>query len=164
MGKYQFIESPYNNAEDPGSILEQGRSPGEGDGYPLQCSCLEDPGQRSLVGYSPWGRKLSNMIERLILTLQHHSHDSALHFPLTVSPSHSYGLVAPPGKRKALPFPHNTTTTKKVPIHMLDVPRKRPLNLLIYAKETLSVQNHQQISAKGLSKFIPPLGVKSIHS
>ena len=146
MGKYQFIESPYNNAEDPGSILEQGRSPGEGDGYPLQCSCLEDPGQRSLVGYSPWGRKLSNMIERLILTLQHHSHDSAL----TVSPSHSYGLVAPPGKRKALPFPHNTTTTKKVPIHMLDVPRKRPLNLLIYAKETLSVQNHQQISARDI--------------
>ena len=26
---------------DPGSILGLGRSPGEGNGNPLQCSCLE---------------------------------------------------------------------------------------------------------------------------
>ena len=30
------------NAEDPGSIPGLGRSPGEGDGYPLQYSCLEN--------------------------------------------------------------------------------------------------------------------------
>ena len=30
------------NAEDPGSILELGRSAGEGNGSPLQCSCLEN--------------------------------------------------------------------------------------------------------------------------
>ena len=30
----------------------------EGSGNPLQDSCLENPhGQRTLVGYSPWGRK-----------------------------------------------------------------------------------------------------------
>ena len=30
-----------------------GRSPGEGNGYPCQYSCLENPhGQRSLVGYN----------------------------------------------------------------------------------------------------------------
>ena len=35
-----------------------GRSPGEGNGYPLQSSCLENPsGQRSLAGYSSRGRK-----------------------------------------------------------------------------------------------------------
>ena len=35
-----------------------GRSPGGGHGDPLQYSCLENPhGQRSLAGYSPWGRK-----------------------------------------------------------------------------------------------------------
>ena len=35
-----------------------GRSPGGGHGNPLQYSCLENPhGQRSLVGYSPLGRK-----------------------------------------------------------------------------------------------------------
>ena len=28
------------NAGDPGSISGSGRSPGEGSGYPLQCSCL----------------------------------------------------------------------------------------------------------------------------
>ena len=31
------------NAKDPGSIPESGRSPGEGNGYPLQDSCLENP-------------------------------------------------------------------------------------------------------------------------
>ena len=28
---------------DPGSIPRSGRSPGEGNGNPLQCSCLENP-------------------------------------------------------------------------------------------------------------------------
>ena len=31
------------NAGDPGSIPGLGRSPGEGNGYPLQYSCLENP-------------------------------------------------------------------------------------------------------------------------
>ena len=30
------------NTGDPGSILRLGRSPGEGNGYPLQSSCLEN--------------------------------------------------------------------------------------------------------------------------
>ena len=30
------------DAEDPGSITGSGRSPGEGNGYPLQYSCLEN--------------------------------------------------------------------------------------------------------------------------
>ena len=35
-------------------------------GNPLQYSCLENPhGQRSLVGYSPWGYKESDTTERL---------------------------------------------------------------------------------------------------
>ena len=41
---------------DLGSIPEPGRSPGGQHGNPLQYSCLENPhGQRSLVGYIPWG-------------------------------------------------------------------------------------------------------------
>ena len=40
------------------SIPGLGRYPGEGNGNPLQYSCLENPhGQRSLAGYSPQGRK-----------------------------------------------------------------------------------------------------------
>ena len=39
-------------------FLDQGRSPGEGHGNPLQYSCLENPhGLRSLVSYSPWVAK-----------------------------------------------------------------------------------------------------------
>ena len=54
------------NVGDPGSIPESGRSPGEGNGSPLQHSCLEKShGRRSLIGYSPWGRKESDMTERL---------------------------------------------------------------------------------------------------
>ena len=34
------------SAGDPGSIPGSGRSPGEGNGNPLQCSCLEDPMDR----------------------------------------------------------------------------------------------------------------------
>ena len=45
------------NAGDLGLIPGLGRSPGGGHGDPLQY-CLENPhGQRSLAGYSPWGRK-----------------------------------------------------------------------------------------------------------
>ena len=52
------------NAGDLGSIPGLGRSPGGGYGSPLQYSCLENPhGQRSPVGYSPWGCKESDMNE-----------------------------------------------------------------------------------------------------
>ena len=44
--------------------LSREDSPGEGKGYTLQYSGLENPhGQRSLVGYSPWGHKESDMTE-----------------------------------------------------------------------------------------------------
>ena len=43
-----------------------GRALGGGHGNPLQYSCLNNPhGQRSWVGYSPWGRKESDMTDRL---------------------------------------------------------------------------------------------------
>ena len=46
------------NAGDLGSVSGLGRSPEGGPGKPLQYSSLENPhGQRSLKGYSPWGRK-----------------------------------------------------------------------------------------------------------
>ena len=46
------------NAGDLGLIPGLGRLPGGSHGNPLQYSFLENPrGQRSLVGYGPWGRK-----------------------------------------------------------------------------------------------------------
>ena len=54
------------NAGDLGLIPGLERYSGGGHGNPLQYSCLENPhGQRSLVGYSPWGRKESDMTEQL---------------------------------------------------------------------------------------------------
>ena len=37
------VKASASNAGDRGSIPGLGRSPGEGNGNPLQCSCLEDP-------------------------------------------------------------------------------------------------------------------------
>ena len=52
------------NAGDLELIPGLERSPGGGHGNPVQCSCLENPhGQRSLVGYSPWGLKELDMTE-----------------------------------------------------------------------------------------------------
>ena len=65
------VKASASNAGDPGLIPGLGRSPGEGNGNPLQYSCLENPidgeshGRRSLVGYSPWGSKESDKTERL---------------------------------------------------------------------------------------------------
>ena len=60
--------------KDAGLIPVSGRSPGGGNGNPLQCSCLENlHRQRSLAGYSPGGRKEPDMTERLS-TAQHCSH------------------------------------------------------------------------------------------
>ena len=54
------------NSGDPRWIPGSGSSPGEGIGYPLQNSCLENShGHRSLEGYSPWGCKESDTTERL---------------------------------------------------------------------------------------------------
>ena len=59
------------NVGDLGSIPGLGRSPGGGHGNPPQYSCLRNThGQGSLVGYSPWGRKESDMAEQLS-TAQH---------------------------------------------------------------------------------------------
>ena len=52
------------NAGDPCLIPRSGRSPGGGHGNPLQYSCLETHGQRSLVGCSPWGYKESDMTDQ----------------------------------------------------------------------------------------------------
>ena len=62
------IASAYN-VGDPGSVPVWGRSPGEGNGNPLQYSCLENPMDGGTwlqsIGYSPWGCKESDTTEWL---------------------------------------------------------------------------------------------------
>ena len=58
------VKDPPGNQEmwDTGSIPGLGRSSEGGYGNPLQHSCLESQHeQRSLGGYSPWGRRESHM-------------------------------------------------------------------------------------------------------
>ena len=60
------VKASASNAGDLGSIPGSGRSPGEGNGNPLQYSCLENPMDKgSLVGYSPQGRRESDLTEGL---------------------------------------------------------------------------------------------------
>ena len=66
-------ESAYN-AGDLDSVPGLGRFPGGGQGNSLYYSCLENPqGQKSLAGYSPWGRKEKDTTEQLSLHACMHS-------------------------------------------------------------------------------------------
>ena len=54
------------DTEDEGSVPGSGRFPGEGNGNPLQYSCLKKSrGQKSLMGYSPKDRKESDTTTQL---------------------------------------------------------------------------------------------------
>ena len=72
------------NAGDVGLIPDSGRSSGEGNGYPLQYSCLEKShGQRSLVGYSPGGHKELDSTEHTVHTHTYthtHTHTGAIYY------------------------------------------------------------------------------------
>ena len=57
------------NAGDTDSIPGSGRYPGGGNGNSLQHSCLKNPIDRSLVGYSPWGHRESDMADRFSLII-----------------------------------------------------------------------------------------------
>ena len=58
----KILPANARDIRDLGSNPGSGRSPGGGHGNPVQYSCLENPpGERSLAGYSPWGRKESDM-------------------------------------------------------------------------------------------------------
>ena len=58
----QMIRESACKVGDPGSIPGTGRSPGEGNGNPLQYSCLENFMDRGAwrVACSPWGGKESD--------------------------------------------------------------------------------------------------------
>ena len=56
-------------AGDQGLIPGLGKVSGEGNGYPPEFLSGEFHGQRSLAGYSPWGRKESDTTEQQTLSL-----------------------------------------------------------------------------------------------
>ena len=59
-GLYSEYVSHFHNSVVP--VL--GKSPGGGQSISLQYCCLVNPhGEKSLMGYSPWGHKESDMSE-----------------------------------------------------------------------------------------------------
>ena len=69
-----MVKASAYNAGDLGSIPGLGRSTGEGNGNPLQYSCLENPMDRGAWWATvPQGRKESDTTKRLHFT-------SSLHF------------------------------------------------------------------------------------
>ena len=59
-----------NSAGNLGLIPGSGHSPGEENGNPIPVFLPgKSHGQRSLVGYSPWGHEESDMTEQLTLSL-----------------------------------------------------------------------------------------------
>ena len=52
-----MVKNPPANAGDVDLIPVLGRSPGLGNGNPLQCFCLENSMKSSLGEYGPWDHK-----------------------------------------------------------------------------------------------------------
>ena len=69
MGKilYPDGKESASKARDLGSIPGSGRSLEKGMATPPVFLPGESHGQKSLVGYSPWGRKESDMTEQLTI-------------------------------------------------------------------------------------------------
>ena len=66
MVKNLFVSA--GEAVDVGSVPGSERCPAEGNGNPLQYSCLENSMDRGAwQGNSPWGRKELDMTEQLTL-------------------------------------------------------------------------------------------------
>ena len=88
-----MVKNPPANAGDLGSIPGLGRSPGEGNGYPLRYSCLENPTDRGT-----WRATQSTR-------LQSDGHNAAIKSSLQASPRivlvlEKENWVPPPGFQK----------------------------------------------------------------
>ena len=66
-----MVKNPHVNAGDVGSIPGSGRSPGEGNGYPLQYSCLENSMNRAT-----W-RAIVPGVAELDMTEHTHTHKAS---------------------------------------------------------------------------------------
>ena len=92
-----------------GSVPGLGRSPGEGNGNPLQYLAWESP-QRSLVGYSPWDRK--TVRHNLVTKQQKHSCFTMLSFLLYSKVNQSHINTNPLFFRFPSPLGHHRALSR----------------------------------------------------
>ena len=90
------------NAGDPGSIPEPGRSPGEGIGYPLQCSwvaqLVENPPARGRPGFDAWIGKIPRGRERLPIPVFWPGEFHGLYSPWVCRVRHNWATFTSSGK------------------------------------------------------------------
>ena len=98
------------NAEDLGLILGLGRSPGEGNGNPLQYSCLEIYKHRGAWRATVHRTTESNMTE-VIFTFRIRTSSLGLHWP-SQEDGHSTGK-RPSSPGTMLPSPADNETARK---------------------------------------------------
>jgi len=98
------VKNPSANAGDTSSTPWSGRSPGGGNGNPLQYSYLENSMDRGVwqATYSPWGHKESNTTEHALS--QHLNQTEQAQRPLT----------APPGTSTRHPAGHSLAVSRKM--------------------------------------------------
>ena len=98
-----------SNAGDRGLIPGLGRSPGEGNGNPLQFLPGKSHGGRSLVGYNPRGHKESDTTEQLHFT----SEQIILKFAWKLNRSQvARSILIKKNKSGSIPFTGFNYTTK----------------------------------------------------
>ena len=89
----QTVKNLPANAGEPGSIPGSGRSPGEGNGYPLQYSCLENSMEEEPSGLQSLESQRLDTMERLTHTHTHTPQTESPH-PLR-TPDEGQDLVCP---------------------------------------------------------------------
>ena len=111
------------NAGDPGSIPGSGRAPGEGNGNPLQYSCLENPMDRRAWQATVHG------VARVIYNLATKPPPPIMYQSITFKPFLD-GSQLPP-------LSHYTTTPKSLTLFLISILFKILINTLNYASPIL---------------------------
>ena len=96
-------ERVYLQCRRPRLIPGLGRYPGEGNGSPLQYSCLENPIHGDFQSPNPWGHKESDMTEQLMHSLE------GITTQLAIAVTYTCNLIVK--SNRALWFPENNNVS-----------------------------------------------------
>ena len=129
------------NSGEPGSIPGSGRSPGEGNGNPLQYSCLKNPIDRGACGLQElqsWGHKNWTLLSNCSHGVTRIGHYLATKPPTTPILLKLFQKIAEEGK---LPSPFYKATITLIQNPDKDATKKenyRPISLMTIDAEILN--------------------------